>query len=332
MYSMIVAEPIGIAIGILAGRVGAAIGKNIAHQLDVPDWLKWVFPVSGAMLSHYIASATTKAIINAMALDPIGGVANVTVTSPATSILDGIYEALVEIFPDLASELDLHDILSSVFEQSQPELEIITYTGDIPTINVGTSDILELDGGMDAASASETVRFSGGYQPIEVIADSQGYLPSCGLETLENMVQSANPLLGNGLSDLALSMGYQLPMPVEQYQYFLSSWGVPSQWVPFDPNTTHGMLLTSLSGNNTAALIGDPYYLNPDLYKTPGYFHAVTLRDPWIANGNPIGYIGIDSNLQGQPQYWTFEQVNNMSAQSQSPSLFTHHVLLTRNP
>jgi hypothetical protein len=158
----------------------------------------------------------------------------------------------------------------------------------------------------------DDLRFSGSSQPISLIADLQAG-PTCALETLENMVQAKNPLVGNNLSDWVIQSGWYNPetmgpFPIAWYQHVLSQCGIGSQWVDASPQA----LLNTISGSNTtAAIMGDPYFLDNPSYKMPGgELHAVTLIEPWIdQSGQAMGFIGIDSNVAGKPCFWSFDQV-----------------------
>lgn len=118
MHSMPIAEPVGIVVGVIAGRMGANLGKKLAAEWELPTFLG---ATVGAVISHYLASALTKAVINGAMIDPVGGSANVAVTSPATSLMHGAFEAITELFPDLDFD-QFADFFGEELIQAQPEI------------------------------------------------------------------------------------------------------------------------------------------------------------------------------------------------------------------
>jgi hypothetical protein len=98
MHSIPIAEPTGFVAGIVGGRLGRQVGKDLAEKAKIP---KWVGALVGTIIGHYFCNVIVTAAINLGMVDPAGGVANVTVTSPATSVGHGIVEALLEAISDL---------------------------------------------------------------------------------------------------------------------------------------------------------------------------------------------------------------------------------------
>lgn len=113
-YSMFMAEPIGFIAGTIAGRLSRKWGVEFAGQMGLPPSLGAGIAV---LVSHYLASIIAKGIVNTFMLDGMGLAANVAVTSPASALSHGIFEALLEAFPDLAQELP--DVMLEVEQEIQ---------------------------------------------------------------------------------------------------------------------------------------------------------------------------------------------------------------------
>lgn len=91
MHSMPVAEVVGSIAGVIAGSVADTVTRAIAREFDVPEAVKNIGASLATSGCHYVAAAATKGVINAVMLDPVGGVANVTATSPTTALAHGAW-------------------------------------------------------------------------------------------------------------------------------------------------------------------------------------------------------------------------------------------------
>jgi hypothetical protein len=142
---------------------------------------------------------------------------------------------------------------------------------------------------------------------VQLIADEQQG-PTCGYETIENIVQCFHPYLGDTLSD-SLQAYYPGPegaMAKEDYQRVLESFDIPSHWAQFD----HREIVEALDENRPVAFIGDAHDLDPISYSQPESWHAITLTDVATdLDGNVIGYKGVDSNFTGEEKVWSLEQI-----------------------
>jgi len=289
MHSLVIAEPVGIVIGVIAGREGSRIGKKIAQQYDIPPFLGAML---GSFIAHYAVSAIVKGLINAGLLDVPGAATNIAVTSPLAAGAHGLIEGVLEFLPDL------HDLIGNEITNALPDM-INDVTTNIDSDNLHHS----------------TLGFGHSVQPIEIIADLQ-YGPTCGLEAIENMIQAANPNISNNISDylqhhLALK-GINLRtegLPMELYQDILGMYDIQSHWTSFN----HDTILNNLNRfGGTVAITGDGYYVD-SANLTPKSWHAITLTDPWRVEGQGlIGYVGIDSNHPNQAYGYTFQQIENM--------------------
>jgi len=335
MHSMPVAEPIGVVIGIIAGRVGANFGKKLAIRWALPTFLG---AMVGSMISHYIASVLTKAVINGAVIDLVGGTANVAVTSPATSVLHGAFEAITEVLPGLDFEEFFEEFASFFGEeltQAQPDINQLFEAASAGTGSVltGVNDTVAESVQNEVASASGQVQFGRSLQPLEQMADCQGNLPTCGVEGgIENPIQAAYPWVGNDISDNIIKLipqAIETGLPLDTYQSLLWQNGIQSQWSVPDPSIMFNAVTQPGCG---VVIHGDPHFLNPEVFPTPGSYHTVFLSEPWYdSNGNPLGYIGIDSAPQSSDKrivHWTFEQVQKM-IQGSPLNPFKGRVLLT---
>jgi hypothetical protein len=233
-YSMVLAEPVGLVAGVVAGRVGGRIGRYFAEQLGIPTWL-------GGMISaatcHYLSAALTKAIINASLLDAPGGVANVAVTSPMTSVAHGLFDALSDAIPGLG------EWLSGLADDPEVANTIQEFLGDaLPTTPEEICDALaEADADPNAFSPDQIdavaatfantdatpldlslaeLRF-GGFDAME--ATTAATFPACAGQLL--LPQSSPQWVGN---PFAYQQAYYAPY--HQYNYYRQWWEFYGQW------------------------------------------------------------------------------------------------------
>lgn len=99
MYSLIFAEPVGIVVGVACGRWGNRAGRRLALQCRLPERLG---AFVGTAAAHYLGACLSKAAFNLLALDPLGGGINVALTSPASSVVHGVVDAVA---PDLVDQV-----------------------------------------------------------------------------------------------------------------------------------------------------------------------------------------------------------------------------------
>ncbi|MGK7897918.1 MAG: hypothetical protein AB4372_30945 [Xenococcus sp. (in: cyanobacteria)] len=149
--------------------------------------------------------------------------------------------------------------------------------------------------------------------------------PTCGYETIENIVQCFHPHINNNLSD---QLQIEYPgrggaLNPEDYQEILSSYDIPSHWSSFD----HQELVNALDDNRPIVFVGDAHDLDSFSYPEPQSWHAITLTDVCQdLDGNLIGYRGIDSNFPGEEKFWSCSQIE------QANEHFTGEVLITDKP
>lgn len=147
---------------------------------------------------------------------------------------------------------------------------------------------------------------------VGVLADRQKG-PTCGYETIENIIQCFCPYLNDTLSDRLQDYypGSEYPgskggMELEDYQRALEAYNIPSHWTRFN----HQEIMEALNSNRPVAFIGDAHSLDAISYPEPQSLHAITLTDVCIdVDGNVIGYKGIDSNFLGEEKVWSLEQI-----------------------
>lgn len=163
-----------------------------------------------------------------------------------------------------------------------------------------------------------------GLDNVHLLADLQ-VGPTCGYETIENIVQCFNPHISNNLSD-QLQIDYPGEggaLNPEDYQKILNSYDIPSHWANFD----HEELVNALDDNRPIVLVGDAHDLDSFAYPEPQSWHAITLssvcRD---LDGNLLGYRGIDSNFPGEEKFWSCSQIE------QANENFIGEVLITDKP
>jgi hypothetical protein len=150
---------------------------------------------------------------------------------------------------------------------------------------------------------------------LSAIADWQGCRPVCAAEMLENIAQIMyGDFRGqlNGLSDaierLAGIHGWGtwesggMVIDPQHYGQVLEQLGLASHWQPFDVDQVHAALA---SGRPIGAFV-DMGSLG---YPISGP-HAITLTGSVTGEGGLLtGFQGIDSNLPGQVQTWSVEQI-----------------------
>lgn len=95
MYSTPLSEPLGLAVGTVAGRAGAAIGKTLAKEWGLPTSLGAGL---GAFALHYLAGSAVKTVVNVSTLDVSGAAVSVAATTPLVSITHGLIEGAIEFF------------------------------------------------------------------------------------------------------------------------------------------------------------------------------------------------------------------------------------------
>jgi len=332
MHSMPIAEPVGVVVGIIAGRMGASLGKKLAAEWGLPAFLG---ATAGAVISHYIASALTKAVINGAMIDPVGGGANVAVTSPATSLIHGAFEAIIEVFPDLDFD-QFADFFGEELIQAQPEMNQLLGGAPVDSFPVNSAGLDQADAaGLHTGmfSDSRDPRFGKALQPLEQMADGQGNLPTCGVEGgIENPIQAAYPWVGNEISGRVIETMPQVittGLPLENYQSLLWQNGIQSQWIAADP----GVMFNTVAQPGCGVVIhGDPHFINPEVFPNQGSYHTVFLSEPWYdSSGNPLGYVGIDSAPHDASQriiHVTFDQAQKM-LQGAPPNSYNGQALLT---
>lgn len=308
MHSMPIAEPVGVVVGVIAGRMGANLGKKLAAEWELPTFLG---ATVGAMISHYIASALTKAVINGAMIDPVGGGANLAVTSPATSLLHGAFEAISELFPGLDFD-QFADFFGEEMIQTQPEIDQLLSGAPVDSFPVDASGAAELaHHSSNAVQHGQLgdIRFTG-FEHVEHLADSQQG-PTCVSEMAENIMQLDDPSLSNdasawiqqitGTQGQRMDPGWIVPL--------LEQRGIPAGWFDFD----HGQIASALQSNQAVGIVGHSHFLTSSFVRYDQYspdLHCVTLTDVIKDGyGNITHYKGIDSNAQGQEVIWSAQAI-----------------------
>jgi len=251
-HSMVLAEPIGLIAGIVAGRVGGRFGRHVAQELGVPTWIGGLV---GAAAAHYLSAAVTKAIINATLLDPVGGTANVTVTSPLTSVTHGLFDALTDAIPDLGGWLGelfndsslvdtVGEFLSDALPTTPDEVRDALAEAGIDPATYSSEQIDALTTNFSHASASHGEPRFAGFGGVDLINDSQGMSPTCFPESVENIFQLYQGDVSGINNDLvhqvvahARAMGWTDANGVilnEYHQHVFHSLGIPTELVEFD--------------------------------------------------------------------------------------------------
>jgi hypothetical protein len=305
VYTVPVAEALGGIVGIAVGRLCAKYGRQLASSNGVPEV---VGAVAGSVIGHYLSGTVTKVCVNAMGLDVAGAAFSAGVSTPIIALGHGLFEGLTVAVTDLGlGELiganDLTQIVADTLSSAdvQPHLQQLTSLLDNPS---------------DSATAAvhhAAQHFSGSSQPLEVIADMQ-VGPTCGLESIENLIQAKLDWVGNNFSDFVIQQGWYNPatggLRYDMYQQIMAHFGVNSQWV----DVGSGSVWNAVCGSDTGALVvGDPTFLDAHYSHWPP--HAITLHKPWHDQyGQPVGYEGIDPNFEGRSFFWTFEQLRQFNA------------------
>jgi hypothetical protein len=153
----------------------------------------------------------------------------------------------------------------------------------------------------------------GGVADVESLIDQQEG-PSCGFESLENVVQlyhpARNDLSRTVLRKLAYRYGYLVRgvdgerLDSAGYDQLLQAFGIEATWMDFD----HGRLITALRENRVAIAVVDPSVLDPRGYgPSTGDLHAIVVTNfvtdvsgRWV-----VGYRGMDSNFPGKERTWS---------------------------
>jgi len=311
-WSMVVAEPIGIVVGVVCGRLCAQYGRKICQSCDIPDWIGGV---AGGLIGHYAASVLSKAVINTIMVDPVGGAANVAITSPSTALMHSIYEGVTSVVPDLDGDGSLMKFLEDLFNDPAiqvPLAQIEAAVVDDSSLIPSAAPVLPCFDGHLHPAPHPYVPYG---DPLSLmsIADQQ-VLNTCGLETTENMAQIAGAPVGNDLSDRVIAMDGCNPMtgfPMDSYQSLLESVGCTSLW--FDATDFDTILKVVGTPGGSVGFYGDAYYLGDPIYAQggPGQLHAITLVEPWVdpTTGQTLGIIGLDSNHQGHAVGYSFDQL-----------------------
>lgn len=297
-WSMVVAEPIGVIVGIFCGRLAANHGREIARKWG---WPEVIGGMAGAALGHYLANAATKLVINIAMADAVGAGANVTVTSPTTSLIHALAEGISQVVPGLG-DVTIQQAIAETLSTPVASEALQQYSDAVTSLP----------------------QSDGYYQPysdptmLQVIADAQ-MGPTCGLETVENLAQISCPGVDNALSDRCITAGWldqNGHLPMERYQPLLQSIGIPSQWI--DARDFQTMLNVVSQPGCAIGLYGDAFYLDEAYQTDPAshevnpsrYFHAITLTEPYVnGQGRVVGFIGLDSNRPGQPMFYGFEKL-----------------------
>lgn len=164
----------------------------------------------------------------------------------------------------------------------------------------------------------------GGLRNVHWLADLQ-VGPTCGYETIENIVQCFHPYISNGLSD-QLQMDYPGrggALNPEDYRAILDSYDIPSHWASLDRQE----LVNALDENRPVVFVGDAHDLDSFSYPEPQSWHAITLTDvSRDIDGNVTGYWGIDSNFPGEEKMWSCSQIEQASEH------FIGEILVTDKP
>ena len=159
---------------------------------------------------------------------------------------------------------------------------------------------------------------------VHLLADLQTG-PTCGYETIENIVQCFHTDITNNFSD-QLQIDYPGrggALNPEDYQEILSSYDIPSHWANFD----HQELANALDENRPVVFVGDAHNLDPISYPDSQSWHAITLTDvSRNLDGDVIGYRGIDSNFPYEEKFWSCSQIEQANEQ------LTGEVLITDKP
>jgi len=312
-WSMPIAEPVGVIVGVVCGRLAANHGRKLARGWG---WPEVVGGMLGAAVGHYLASAVTKLVVNTVMADPAGAAANVSVTSPTASLGHALFEGFSQFLPDLDHDT-IWQTIHEAFDTPEVSEALQDYGDSFASPQLDSSHLHPSP--LEGLPQIDTYRPYSDPAFLQSIADSQGSLPICGLETIENMVQIHYPGISNSLSDQCIASGWldaNGHLPMERYQPLLQSVGISSQWI--SANDFQTMLSIASQSGGTIGLYGDAFYLdstyqvdaldhaaNPDKY-----FHAITLEEPWVnGRGETVGFIGVDSNHPGRSMFYTFAQL-----------------------
>ncbi|MBZ4423011.1 hypothetical protein, partial [Myxococcus sp. RHSTA-1-4] len=220
--------------------------------------------------------------------------------SPATSIAHGLFEAMSEALPALDDLLDegpalfqgLRELLEDVLPTTPDEVSTALVEAGVDPSSLAPEQIdaiaTSLGGNQAAPSAppaSEGVRFSG-FDSIEAINDSQGSLPTCFPETVENIIQlyqgdayGIQNELAQLVSDQAQANGWTNPKGIilhGHHQDVFQMLGIPTELVAFNsPNFSFDYFKAHLDAQCPIQLGVDPAdFGNPG--PNP---HSVTLVD-----------------------------------------------------
>jgi hypothetical protein len=88
-WSLVVSEPLGTLVGIMAGEVSSSVAKKVSKSCGCNDTIATLVTTT---VGHYVGAATTKAAINVMLVDPVGG-AVTPVSSAVTAVGHGLLKA-----------------------------------------------------------------------------------------------------------------------------------------------------------------------------------------------------------------------------------------------
>jgi hypothetical protein len=182
----------------------------------------------------------------------------------------------------------------------------------------------------DVRSINPGLRFEGAAN-VAPLADRQ-IGPTCGFEALENIIQLFHPL-GNDLVERDLLPRARMYgachlspqgefLDPKGYIQILVDYGIASSWYQFD---AYNVIVPALMADHVMLAIGDAHFL--------GYAQTVSLRS-WHAfvitnfytdmTGTALlGFVGIDSNVEGRESAWAYQQIANAVSAIPTPLLIS---------
>ncbi len=184
------------------------------------------------------------------------------------------------------------------------------------------------------APLSGPLKFSG-LEHTELIAGDQGNQPWCGVHAVGNLVQMANPGVGEEINQHILTVAQQvgglrevssgLALDIAHFQPLLEQvYRLPCHWDVF--SVDHAAQL--LQSNHGVLVGGDLHELNPDF--PPRSWHALNLTDYKVDAQGQAWFKGLDSQQRNREVWWAADRMTRFLDRARE--CFGRNFLVTDQP